>query len=218
MLEHILLTKKEKKHMEKDIKSIVDKLDILYLKKRWEDAQKEIFNLKRDMSLLTLDYSVGTYAHQLDEMNDIIQEIEISKNQKKQQLLKQRLILLSYKNKSMESNEKIQKYLSLRNKYYYLLTQNHDYYKAINIEFATALKKIDIPDIYVYQGEDNLSKHIIHGQMNSKDAQIYPYYELNSKRDYRHFYNQVRFRYLEGLTTSYSFDLNDNKLGKVKIK
>ena len=74
------------------------------------------------------------------------------KNQKKQQLLKQRLILLSYKNKCMENNEKIQKYLSLRNKYCYLLAQNQDYYKAINIDFANALQKIKTPNIYVYQG------------------------------------------------------------------
>ncbi len=204
--------------MEKEIKNIVDKLEILYLKKRWEDAQKTIIHLNREMSLLTLDYSVGTYAHRLDEMCDIIQEIKRAKNQKKQQLLKQRLILLSYKNKCMENNEKIQKYLSLRNKYCYLLAQNQDYYKAINIDFANALQKIKTPNIYVYQGKDNLSRHIIHKQIESEDAQIYPYYEINSKRDYRHFYNQVHFRYLESLTTSYSFDLEDNKLGKVKIK
>ena len=50
MLEQILLAMKEKKYMEKEIKNIVDKLEILYLKKRWEDAQKTIIHLNREMS------------------------------------------------------------------------------------------------------------------------------------------------------------------------
>ena len=204
--------------MKKDIKMIVDELQIPYLRKRFEDAKQTIFYLQSEMSLLTLDHLVGTYAHRLDEMCDIIQELEISKDSEKKNLLKQKLLLLDCKNKSIESNEKIQKYLSLRNKYFYLLSQNHDYYKAIQIDFKHALLDIDIPDIYVYQGDNNYSKHIISGETKEHDALIYPFYDLESNRDFRHFYNQVHFRYLEEITKTNSFDLDKNDLGKVKIK
>ena len=204
--------------MKKDIKMIVEELQIPYLRKRFEDAKQTIFYLQSEMSSLTLDHLVGTYAHRLDEMCDIIQELEISKDSEKKILLKQKLLLLDCKNKSIESNEKIQKYLSLRNKYFYLLSQNHDYYKAIQIDFKHALLDTDIPDIYVYQGENKHSKHIISGETKEHDALIYPFYDLESNRDFRHFYNQVHFRYLEGITKTNSFDLDKNDLGNVKIK
>ena len=203
---------------EKAIQNIVDHLQLEYLKKRGQDAQQTIFHLERKMAKLTLDNQVGAYAHNLDEMCSIIQEMQETKDSEKMILLKQELILLEEKNKKMESNEKIQKYLSLRDNYSYLLSQNYKYYKAMQTDFCEALKKIDTPDIYVYQGEGQLSKHIITGEETSEEAQIYPFYNLHSKRDFRHFYNQVHFRYLNSLLESKSFDLEDNHLGKVKIK
>lgn len=204
--------------MKKDIKKLVEELQIPYLKKRLEDTQQAIFYLQREISSLTLDHRVGGYAHRLDEMFDIIQELELSKDAEKNSLLKQKLFLLDYKNKSIESDKKIQKYLSLRNQYCYLLSQNHDYYKTIQIDFKHALLDMDIPNIYVYQGETKVPKHIISGELKEHDALIYPFYHLESNRDFRHFYNQVHFRYLESITESYSFDLDKNDLGKIKIK
>ena len=204
--------------MENNIKKIVDDLQLLYLKKKWQDAQTTIFQLNRKMQELALDYQVGNYAHNLDEMGFIIEELQNINDGKKKNMLKQKLFLLDLKNKKIESNDKIQKYLSLRNQYYYLLSQNHDYFKAIQIDFNNSLQQMDIPDIYVYQGMDVLPKHIIKKQQESKDAQIYPFYDLESKRDFRHFYNQVHYRYLESLINTNTFDLDKNNLGKVKIK
>ena len=203
---------------EKEIQTIVDKLQLVYLKKRWQDAQKTIFQLERDMAKLTLDHQVGTYAHNLDEMLSIIQKLQVTKDTEEIFLLKQRLFILDLKNKKMQNNEKVQKYLSIRNNHYYLLSQNNAYYKAMQNDFCKALQDIDTPDIYVYQGENQLPKHIISGNEADTEAQIYPFYDLKSKRDFRHFYNQVHFRYLDSLLESKSFHVEDNHLGKVKIK
>ena len=96
----------------------------------------------------------------------------------------------------------------------------------VNIDLRRELSRIDTPNIFIAQSEYDFDKHIIDGSplissimLNEKDITIVsPIYEMESNRDFRHFYNKTSFKYLEGVCEDYSLDLEGKKLGKIKIK
>ena len=72
--------------------------------------------------------------------------------------------------------------------------------------------------------KDNLFKNIISKKSLNQEynkREIYlisPIYNMDSFRDFRHFYNKTSFHYLESLCEDYSFDINNKNLGKIKVR
>ena len=54
-------------------------------------------------------------------------------------------------------------------------------------------------------------------ELDEDDIGLYPVQEIESQRDYRKFYNRVSFRYMEGLTRDYSFDLDSKNIKNAKV-
>ena len=183
------------------IKTIVDKCQIREKKEQFFKTKEELFALERAMAKLTLDWEVGTYVHNF-ESTAIMPETD---------------------------NPKIREYQELRSYYLHLKETLGNYHKSINVDLRKELASIDMPDIYIYQKHykfpmyhhiilPNLIVLIIPKLSNGQHEAVFPEYELNSARENRHFYNKTSFAYLEALTKDYDFNLENKKLGKVKIK
>ena len=190
--------------MDKRIKEIVKHYHIDEKRANNIKNKERMFILEREMAKLTLNYTVGTYVHLLENYNKEDYD----------------------KLKWMEKNLNIVKYLELKREYMYLLSKRGEYEKSINVDFRNAFREYKTPNIFIYDGNvGNLStaKNVILPEINeiyrdSKDTIIYPYYPLDSNREYRHFYNKASFKYLEGLSQDFDFDLSNKKIGKVRIK
>ena len=162
-------------------------------------------------SELTFDRRVGLYAYSFEKylclmLNEESDEKEINK-------------LLDTMN-SLEEIEGVQEYLRLRGKNDLLKIKIDNYFRDVNIGFRRKLSDLELPSIYVY-GKDKFI-HIIESEKElsipkSNDTLVYPYYNLTSLRDLRHFYNKLSFHYLDSMIDDYSFDIKSKKLGKIKV-
>ena len=207
--------------MNNEIKDIVDYLEIKEKKKELENNRDRIFKLKCDMSKMTFDRKVGIYAYYLDEIHYLVELIK-NGNEKYRKKYFDKIRNINSIIKDMCEDPDIIKYNELRDEYYDLLF-NNEYYETINIGLKEELSKLELPLIYVEQSHFDFDKHIITGKgLNPKDENdaiyVEPIYKMESIRDYRHFYNRVNFKYLEGLCEDYSFDLKGKNLGKVRIR
>ena len=195
--------------MNTDIKYIVNALDIHSKKNELLENRKKIFYITCKMSKLTFDRTVGLYAYYLDE----IEYLSLSNNLTNLNKIKD----LELKISKLPKNKGIDEYKNLKYEYYKLL-QNNAYFIAINIDLRNKLSELEIPNIYIKQHECN--KNIINGECNycNDDILISPINEMESNKEFRHFYNKTSFHYLEQLCDDCSFDLNSKDLGKIKIK
>ncbi len=208
--------------MNKDIKYVVESLEIPQLKKELQEDRKRLFELKCEMSRLTFDRNVGLYAYYVDEIDYLITKLENNTPEKVKEIVSQ-IKQLEFQAMQMTSCPGVNEYSMLRDEYYELLLKN-DYYLAINIGLRERLPQfVEMPKIYVEQSHFDFDKHIIDGSPlkpvdENSSIVVDPLYYMESLRDYRHFYNKVSFKYLEQLCEDYSFDLEGKKLGKVRIR
>ena len=199
----------------KQIKQIVEKLELDRLKEEYLENKEYLFCLERKMADLTFQYEVGWYAHRLDEMEDIIKKMEESSPEKKE-LLSKKLKLLMIKNQVLENIPEVILYKNTRELYNNIKKENNRYYKTLQKDFREELRSIDTIPYYVSQGEEKEAKHILFKEEEYPYADIYPEQELKSKREYRHFYNRVSYKYLESVSKTHSLRYRDNEVGKVK--
>ena len=208
--------------MNKDIKYVVESLEIPQLKKELQEDRKRLFELKCEMSRLTFDRNVGLYAYYVDEIDYLITKLENNTPEKVKEIMSQ-IKQLEFQAMQLTSCPGVSEYSMLRDEYYELLLKN-DYYLAINIGLRERLPQfVEMPKIYVEQSHFDFDKHIIDGSPlkpvdENSSIVVDPLYYMESLRDYRHFYNKVSFKYLEQLCEDYSFDLEGKKLGKVRIR
>ena len=197
--------------MNYELKNLIISSGLKDEKQKLQSYRDEIFNNERRMSELTFDRRVGLYAYSFEKylclmMNEESDEKEINK-------------LLDTMN-SLEEIEGVQEYLRLRGKNDLLKIKIDNYFRDVNIGFRRKLSDLELPSIYVY-GKDKFI-HIIESEKElsipkSNDTLVYPYYNLTSLRDLRHFYNKLSFHYLDSMIDDYSFDIKSKKLGKIKV-
>ncbi len=198
-----------------EIKRIVEKLELNKLKEEYLDTLEFLFYLERQMADLTFQYEVGWYAHRLDEMEDIAQKIENSSPEKRELLCK-KLKLLMIQNQKLEKMKEVELYKRTRRLYEEVKRKNNRYHQTLQKEFRDELRHLESIPYYVYQGEENASKHILFPEKEKSVADFYPVHELKSKRDLRHFYNQISYKYLESISQTYDFNIEHNKVGRIK--
>jgi hypothetical protein len=207
--------------MNSEIKDIVDYLGIREKKKQLDEGKERLFKLKCEMSRMTFDRKVGLYVYYLDEIHYLVELIKDCDSEKREKYF-EKLRELDKKLSSQQNDPDIIKYNELRDEYLKLLF-NNDYFTTVNIGLREELSSLDLPPIYVEQSHFDHDKHIITKEplkaIDENDA-IYvdPLFDLESIRNYRHFYNKTSFKYLEGLCNDYSFDLKGKDLGKVRIR
>ena len=208
--------------MNDKIKRISESLKIQKEKEKYLDSKKTIFKLQREMSDLTLDFEVGRYVHYLEMYLNILDNLKPDSDKR----LVQEFIKARNQFFDLKTNENIEKYMFLKYELIILNENLNKYFKLININFRNELiNNYLVPDIYVYCGKshDTLYKNIIDPDNlligeNESTKYIYPYYDVNSKRDLRHFYNKISFKYLEQLSNDYDFNVDNKVLGKIRIK
>ena len=208
--------------MDKNIKEVVEGLHIPFLRNELQENREELFKLERTMSNMTLDHSVGLYAYNLDKINYLLEIMEYSVDKN---LIYDNLKEIEVKVKELEKNPKVQEYKKVYKKHRCLKSTLHNYYQVINIDLRESLaNNLELPNIYVeqhYYDYYNYYKHIITKDIlvpeivmgNMDYTLISPTHDMDSFRDFRHFYNRISYKYLEALTMDYSFDLEGKKLG-----
>ena len=196
-----------------EIKSIVEGLG------RLMQNTLKIFQIKSDMSKLTLNREVGLYLLDREKIATLKQEGKEEDLETKR--LKAEVRWLSKKNDIIAYN-------ALADTLDLLKGENQEYYRSIQVDLREELLNMQLPQIFVYQGalddkgELKLCRHIISPSSvmafykEGSETIVYPMKPEMSQREARHFYNRTSFRYLEELTKDNSFSLKGKKLGKVK--
>lgn len=212
--------------MDNEIREIVERLKIREVKKAYLDNKDKLFKMERLMSTMIFDREVGLYAFYADEVNYFVKKLIDSDSFCREKICKE-IYASERKMKELEKNSKIEDYAILRNQYYNVIFNNgyyDNYFKLINITLREEISKLKKSDIYISQSKYDYDKNIIDSTWLTFDkiekgtTIIEPVYDMQSNRDFRHFYNKTSFKYLEQLTEDYSFDLENKNLGKVKIK
>ena len=203
--------------MNQDIERIVKDLKVHEKKENLIYERKKIYKNEREIARLVLNYNTGKMAHALDEYYYLCNIL--AKNQKDKIRIKKRLSELKKEINELGYFPEINHYLDLRTENAISKLNLDEYYKTINISLRYQLKQLELPDIYVYNG--GCYKHIIDGkiknELEDQSITVFPYYDISSKRDLRHFYNKLSFQYLENMTNDYSFDIEDKDLGKTRL-
>lgn len=212
--------------MDNEIREIVERLKIKEYKEGYLNNQERLFKLERLMSTMTFDREVGLYAFYMDEINYLIKELVDSEPFDREKIC-EKINALEIKANELEKKSKVQDYIMLRKQYFNISFNNKyydNYFKLINITLREELSKLKKNDIYIAQSKYDYDKNIIDSSSLTFDKLekgtilIEPVYDMESFRDFRHFYNKTSFKYLEELTEDYSFDLDGKNLGKVKIR
>lgn len=214
--------------MNSDIKYCVEKCQINEKRINHEYAKNKMFLLDRQMAKMKFDRRIGLYAFKLDRYEYLIEKLSTLPNSK-QEIIKLEIAKLRYEIMTMENNDAIMEYKLLREEYKRLKASLSDYPKSINIDLRNEIKHIELPNIYIYTEEKEMSMYhhiildnryalIISELRKGKNIIIYPPYQIHSNREYRHFYNKTSFKYLEELSKDYTFDIKSKQLNKIKIK
>ena len=189
-------------------------MDILELKIKNLKEQKEeiiknerkVLKIKKEISDLKIHRNVALIAHAIDKMNEdhkVSDYLKLATEFKDDENVQKYITLLKSLNKLeneiIEYNQKIQK----------------DLKKAIN------KRKLNTANIYYGRDENNniITKNITTNQLsllNENKEVILPTVELKSKKNIRHFYNRISFKYLEQLVIDNDYSLEEKNLGKVK--
>ena len=213
--------------MDENIKEYAELCQVALHRERLLKTKESLFKLERAMAHLTFDYEVGTFVHMRDEYIDLKNK-KCTVNGEKLNKITLKMQPLIKKLQMMRDNPKVVKYLELEKEYEVLLDILGDYAQSINIDFREAISDYQVPGIYVFQGYFNNDKTLIQTKniirQDSKvlytrptnNTIIFPIADMTSKRDLRHFYNKISFKYLEAMTYDYSFSLDNKKLGKVR--
>lgn len=202
----------------KTIKNVLDELEIPKRKELLLKNKREIMNLKCELSELCMHKNVAQYAYNL-QMIDYLNKINNTNP--------------VYKiNDFIDHNKLLEKdgYVLLYKEFLGLLKmlelENNNYPKLIQTTLREHLMSLNAPKIYIYQGKiedgidyyvDIISKSSYMSESSKPRTSIFPYEDIDSNRKFRHFYNNVSYKYLESLTDDYSFDLDNKRLGRVKI-
>lgn len=202
--------------MNKTIKEITKEEKIKEKRDNNEYIRRQMYLNERRMSKLTFDRNVGLYAHHMDEYFDLLPLLDTPKREE----ILERLKVLSKKLEELKDYDGVKEYSDLRLQNILLKFKLSDYYKTINLSFRNKINLINSLNIYVDQND--YLKHItdldnIKILKEECDTIIKPKYDLTSKRDLRHFYNKLSFKYLESLSEDYNFELENKELGKVRI-
>ncbi len=203
--------------MNNQIKDIVLSLQINEKRQELLKNRDMLIHLRYLMSQLTFNRTVGLYAFYLDEIEYLMQKY------KKGEAVLPKIKEIDEKALALQDNEEVKKYMLLRDEYYRILFDN-DYFLTVNIGLREELSKIGVPNIYIRQHELDYDKNIVDQsplkeEYSKRDLTIVsPVYDMQSFRDYRHFYNKTSFKYLEELSRDYSYDLEGKRIGKVLIK
>ena len=212
--------------MNSDIKDIVESLKIHEKKEELKNKKEKLYNLSSEMSRMTFNRTVGLYAFYTDEINYLTSKIDDNNREDSLNKIKE------YNEKGLKllENEDVRKYASLRDEYYNTMFDKEtglrfdsDYNLTINKCLRKELTALDLPNIFVKQSRFDYDKNIVNPYVfydefdNNSSEFVFPVYEMESCRDFRHFYNRVSFRYLEELCNDYSFDLEGKNIGKVIV-
>lgn len=209
--------------MKYEIKFSVQLCMIDEKRKEHAEIKARLFQLERGMAQMVLDRQVGLYAvklaryEYLKELLATLPANDLDKAKKEKSDLESELF-------QARRNYSFVRYHALRSEYNELKKHLSDYYTAVNTDFRNELKDKNLPNIYVFQGNDKPGRHIIIPDRVTECMEIggntiiYPYYELYSNREYRHFYNKTSFKYLEQLSQDCMYAVDNKNLGKIKIK
>ena len=206
--------------MSKEIQHVVEKLEIDRLREDYYSNQRRLFELRCQMNKMTFKKEVGKYAWYLDWIHYLVLDSKKSDNPKE---IMDRIKDYDAKALALEVIPEVQEYKRVRDEYLKLLL-NHDYYKVLNSDFREELEEVGVPPIFVKQHDEDFDLNIVNGSTDmfniyfSEVKLIQPVYDMQSYRDYRHFYNRVSFKYLEQVSRDFDYSLEGKKLGKVRIK
>ena len=206
--------------MSKEIKQVVDKLEIDKLREDYYNNQRRLLELRYQMNRMTFNINVARYAWYLDWIHYYVLDSKDSFNSKE---IYEKIKEYEKKALELEVFPEVVEYSKLRDEYYKLLF-DHKYYRTINEGLRYELELIGVPPIFVKQHEYEDSINIVNGSTDMHNIYfnqvklIEPVYDMKSYRDYRHFYNRTSFKYLEQLTRDHEYSLEGKNLGKVKIK
>ena len=195
--------------MDSRLKEIVNECRIKERKEQMYRNKEDMLKLSRVMSNLTLNRDAAMYAFNLD-LYYLLQ------NDEKES--KEELELLANKLLELEKIDSVLEYKKAREQYEILGYSKDDYYRSINIDLRNAIMSYMDPMIYIKQSKcfrNIVSKEDIY---NEEGTILYPFYDMESNRNYRFFYNKSSFLYLKELSEDYSFDLEGKDIGKVLIK
>jgi len=200
------------------LRNVVNSLGIPEKRERFLESESLILRVKSTMSKLTFYKPVAMYARNLDILEHETDDMVVKNTRL------QNVILL-------KTEPNVETYESLRQDLIRLQGLSNEYYKSLQIDLRDSLLDYKLPDIYVYQGllqdkgDMKLCRHIIipgtyqtYEDESEVGTVIYPFKEKESNRKLRHFYDKVSFKYLEGISTDLSYDLEGKRLGKVRIK
>ena len=207
----------------KSIERVVLECDIAKKRERMIQNQKDMLMVKNMMSHLTLHKNVAQYAYCLDYDDYYRKKKELTPEEEKKCYEGRIQMAL------LVDDPHVTVYRELKDEYDRMERECREYYQTIQIPFREALKDTDLPNIFVYQGmldrksKLKLSRHIILGELHeayksTPSIVIYPVKDLYSKREFRHFYNHVSFKYLEQMSQDYRSDVKTKKLGKVIVR
>lgn len=196
--------------MNNELKNLILSSGLKEEKEKLQSYRDELFDNGRKMAKLTFDRRVGLYAFSFEKYLYLMMDEDSDEE------INRLLDTMS----SLEEIEGVQEYLRLRGKNDLLKSKIDNYFRDVNIGLRRNLSELELPNIYVY-GKDKFI-HIIESDneksiSTSEDTLVYPYYNLSSLRDLRHFYNKLSFHYLNEMIDDYDFDVRSKKLGKIKI-
>ena len=212
--------------MNRKIKEIVQMHNIEDLREEYIMDKEFVYKLERKLARLSFNHKVGKYVNMRDRYDDLIMKMETAKGKRKDYYRNEIQALGIELKKLRDGNQDIEDYLDIERDYVSLKETLGEYHRVINEDFRNEFNSYEAPNIFIYQGTIanlEVAHNIILPEIKevyeeTRDIIIYPPYELTSNREYRHFYNKVSFKYLEALTSDYSFDLENKKIGKVRVK
>ena len=195
------------------IKKVVDNLELSNKKEKIIKNRRMILDLKYKMSGLCFNINVAHYAYNLCEIKYLEKDNKIDK-----------VFELLNENKKLETDYNVLLYKECFSMIELLEKEISYYHKMINVDLRERLLDIEYPKIYIYQGNIDNNYYftdIIGKELYESDRipnlAIFPVKDIDSNRKFRHFYNNISFRYLEGLTEDYSYEIESKNLGRIKL-
>ena len=213
----------------KIIEEIVNYLDIPKKKERLINSRSRMLELKSKMSSLTIHKTVATCVYNMGTI-EFFQKNFASLSKEDKAYAEKEIAKLMTQQAYLEEDKLVQEYNSLLAEFIMEKRSADEYYQTIQIGLRNELLDQQLPEIYIYQGALNpdrkfkLARHIIGANSvemfetpDQMPTIIYPSTLVESKRKLDKLYNKTSFRYLEQLTTDYSYDLENKDLGNVRI-
>ena len=201
-----------------DTRALSTIYSLKYEKDNLDYYKQQIFENEREMSRLAFDRDVGLYALTYDRLSSTPINTDEDQN-KKDEMIK----TLG----ELEHLSGVQKYKELMEINDFIKREISRYYIAVNCALRSRLcDYVRMPGIYV-KSQNNYT-HIVDNydyldsdeikKLNLDVTLVEPVYEMESKRDLRHFYNKTSFHYLESMLDDLELEIDGKKLGKVLIK